>query len=160
MTGGGEAPGARGPTADAGPAPDADPGGGVTLLDAAAGKRRDEVNISRGTIYGSPFIAREAAEAVVVQAAYKELLRGASAPRRIGKAAGGGTSRGGTLRIHEASERTPAHARLRALAGLVQRAIRGERLYLRCNSCVGSCHGEVIQAWVEERMRPVVPQRD
>ena len=34
------------------------------------------------------------------QAAYKELLRGASAPRRIGKAAGGGTSRGGTLRIY------------------------------------------------------------
>lgn len=137
--------------------PPAPEGGKVTLLGPGDAKRGDEVCVSRGTIYGSPFIARGSDEGAVLQAAYRELLRGAARPRSIGKALGGKTRRGGTLRVHEGSERTPAHSRLRALLGLARRAIRGEQLYLRCRSCDPElCHGAVIREWIEARMRPMI----
>lgn len=137
--------------------PPAPEGGKVTLLGPGDAKRGDELCVSRGTIYGSPFIARGSDEGAVLQAAYRELLRGAAKPRSIGKALGGKTRRGGTLRVHEGSERTPAHSRLRALLGLARRAIRGEQLYLRCRSCDPElCHGAVIREWIEARMRPMI----
>ena len=131
--------------------------GKVTLLGPGDARRGDEVCVSRGTIYGSPFIARGSDEGAVLQAAYRELLRGAAKPRSIGKALGGRTRRGGTLHVHEGSERTSAHSRLRALLGLARRAIRGEQLYLRCRSCDPElCHGAVIREWIEARMRPMI----
>lgn len=108
----------------------------------------EDVSVRCGTALGNPFQLRGDGDREAACAAYSALLRTAEPCHRIAKRHGGPCG----LVVHEPSARMKPHVRLEALKRLAHRAQSGG-IRVRC-TCRSDerCHGDVIVAWVMQRL--------
>ena len=106
-------------------------------------RRRGDVNVGRGTVLGSPFVARGEGERDDAVACYWKLLRGEDA-HTLAREAG--------VSVHEGSARVSHARRMHALSLLTERVRGGENVRLLCAEAPHVNHGHVVKVWVERAL--------
>jgi hypothetical protein len=115
--------------------------GSVTVVGRTAPMSSQDERVTRGTVFGNPFLVTSPSDRDEAIAAYFTMLGGeGGSVHEIARAAG--------LKVHAGCARVPLARRLGALRRLAARVASGESLVLRCSCKPLACHGDVVKEWV------------